>query len=61
MRPPVATAAASYARSTVAVNVAWWPTGHSHGAGVHRPRSDVKVRTGGACYGAPEVQSPLLT
>jgi predicted phosphodiesterase len=35
--------------------------GHTHGAGVYRPRSNVEVRTGGADYGAPEVQSPLIT
>jgi 3',5'-cyclic AMP phosphodiesterase CpdA len=35
--------------------------GHTHGAGVHRPRSNVEVRTGGADYGAPEVQLPLIT
>ena len=35
--------------------------GHTHGAGVYRPRSNVEVRTGGAEYGAPEVQLPLLT
>ena len=35
--------------------------GHTHGAGVYRPRSNVEVRTGGADYGAPEVQLPLIT
>jgi hypothetical protein len=35
--------------------------GHTHGAGVYRPRSSVEVRTGGAEYGAPEVQLPLIT
>lgn len=35
--------------------------GHTHGAGVYRPRPNVEVRTGGADYGAPEVQLPLIT
>jgi hypothetical protein len=35
--------------------------GHTHGAGVYRPRSNLEVRTGGADYGAPEVQLPLIT
>ncbi len=34
--------------------------GHTHGAGVYRPRANVEVRTGGADYGAPEVQLPLI-
>ena len=34
--------------------------GHTHGAGVYRPRANVEVCTGGADYGAPEVQLPLI-
>ncbi|MEP7121649.1 MAG: metallophosphoesterase [Byssovorax sp.] len=35
--------------------------GHTHGAGVYRPRANIEVRTGGADYGAPEIQLPLIT